>query len=482
MGDSNLMASSEPFTNFAQELLAAVERLAESIKDPNDPRLAALTAIAKDLKMGTSPSSMHVPASQEAALAEALERNGVPFVVIDSVEGGKLFIVRRKHEEALRRTAAAVLTGSADYFREVSPEKIVASCAAAGYATTPVITISEEGAEHMESIKNQLAENNIVFAEFSDEAEPGAAKSMIVHAQSLFSSDGKDLCTAEFMISAVVSRPPSVAAAYRKATEYDAAIKEKFLKSKKEDGTVLCSEKGGPALKWNNGVIEYYESSSGGVPTGKVAQTFDTRTGDPAGFIDKHAASIRDAVLKNGKGKPVAIEINGTGYTTRPNGEDLDKLGKARLAFFKDVKSDVEAKIKAAGADASAKVHIAYPGASPEKLYRAKRKEMEKNLGPVLEAYQQNEILSLKGNSKQLEDFAAKYKITKDEAKELLDEMAAYVGSVVNNFGTPGRDAGAAFDVDVERSTRGLIKQLGKKLMQRAKVDLTRDFDSLEER
>ena len=60
--------------------------------------------------------------------------------------------------------------------------------------------------------------------------------------------------------------------------------------------------------------------------------------------------------------------------------------------------------------------------------------------------------------------------------------MAAYVGSVVNNFGTPGRDAGAAFDVDVERSTRGLIKQLGKKLMQRAKVDLTRDFDSLEER
>lgn len=473
-----MMANSEPFTNFAQELLAAVERLAESIKDPNDPRLAALTAIAKDLKMGTSPSSMHVPASQEAALAEALERNGVPFVVIDSVEGGKLFIVRRKHEEALRRTAAAVLTGSADYFREVSPEKIVASCAAAGYATTPVITISEEGAEHMESIKNQLAENNTVFAEFSDEAEPGAAKSMIVHAQSLFSSDGKDLCTAEFMISAVVSRPPSVAAAYRKATEYDAAIKEKFLKSKKEDGTVLCSEKGGPALKWNNGVIEYYESSSGGVPTGKVAQTFDTRTGaDPEGFVDKHAASIRDAVLKDGKGEPVAIKINGTEYTTRPDVE-----GDARLAFFKDVKSDVEAKIKAAGADASAKVHIAYPGASPEKLYRAKRKEMEKNLGPVLEAYQQNEILGLKGDSQQLEDFAAKYEITEDEAKELLDEMAAYVGSVVNNFGTPGRDAGAAFDVDVERSTRGLIKQLGKKLMQRAKVDLTRDFDSLEER
>lgn len=475
MGDSNLMANSEPFTNFAQELLAAVERLAESIKDPNDPRLAALTAIAKDLKMGTSPSSMHVPASQEAALAEALERNGVPFVVIDSVEGGKLFIVRRKHEEALRRTAAAVLTGSADYFREVSSEKIVASCAAAGYATTPVITISEEGAEHMESIKNQLAENNIVFAEFDDEAEPGAAKSMIVHAQSLFSSDGKDLCTAEFMISAVVSRPPSVAAAYRKATEYDAAIKEKFLKSK-EDGTVLCSEKGGPALKWNNRVIEYYESSSGGVPTGKVAQTFDTRTGDPAGFVDKHAASIRDAVLKNGKGKPVAIKINGTEYTTRPSVE-----GDVRLEYFKDVKSNVEAKIRDAGTEASAKVHIAYPGASPEKLYRAKRKEMERNLGPALKAYQ-NEILSLKGNSEGLEKFAAKYEITEDEAKELLDEMAAYVGSVVNNFGTPGRDAGAAFDVDVERSTRGLIKQLGKKLMQRAKVDLTRDFDSLEER
>lgn len=477
MGDSNLMANSEPFTNFAQELLSAVERLAESIKDPNDPRLAALTAIAKDLKMGTSPSSMHVPASQEAALAEALERNGVPFVVIDSVEGGKLFIVRRKHEEALRRTAAAVLTGSADYFREVSPEKIVASCAAAGYATTPVITISEDGAEHMESIKNQLAENNIVFAEFSDEAEPGAAKSMIVHAQSLFSSDGKDLCTAEFMISAVVSRPPSVAAAYRKATEYDAAIKEKFLKSKEKDGTVLCSEKGGPALKWNNGVIEYYESSSGGVPTGKVAQTFDTRTGDPAGFVDKHAASIRDAVLKDGEGKPVAIKINGTEYTTRPDVE-----GDARLKYFKDVKSNVEAKIKAAGADASAKVHIAYPGASPEKLYRAKRKEMERNLGPALEAYQQNEILSLKGNSEQLGKFAEKYNITEDKAKELLDEMADYVGSVVNNFGTPGRDAGAAFDVDVERSTRELIKQLGKKLMQRAKVDLTRDFDSLEER
>lgn len=477
MGDSNLMANSEPFTNFAQELLAAVERLAESIKDPNDPRLAALTAIAKDLKMGTSPSSMHVPASQEAALAEALERNGVPFVVIDSVEGGKLFIVRRKHEEALRRTAAAVLTGSADYFREVSPEKIVASCAAAGYSTTPVITISEEGAEHMESIKNQLAENNIVFAEFSDEAEPGAAKSMIVHAQSLFSSDGKDLCTAEFMISAVVSRPPSVAAAYRKATEYDAAIKEKFLKSSKEDGTVLCSKEGGPALKWNNGVIEYYESSSGGVPTGKVAQTFDTRTGDPTGFVDKHAASIRDAVLKDGKGEPVAIEINGTEYTTRPDVE-----GDARLKYFKDVKSNVEAKIRDAGVKASEKVHIAYPGASPEKLYRAKRKEMERNLGSTLEAYQQNEILGLKGDSQKLKDFADKYEITEDEAKELLDEMAAYVGSVVNNFGTPGRDAGAAFDVDVERSTRGLIKQLGKKLMQRAKVDLTRDFDSLEER
>ena len=477
MGDSNLMANSEPFTNFAQELLAAVERLAESIKDPNDPRLAALTAIAKDLKMGTSPSSMHVPASQEAALAEALERNGVPFVVIDSVEGGKLFIVRRKHEEALRRTAAAVLTGSADYFREVSPEKIVASCAAAGYATTPVITISEEGAEHMESIKNQLAENNIVFAEFDDEAEPGAAKSMIVHAQSLFSSDGKDLCTAEFMISAVVSRPPSVAAAYREATEYDAKVKKQFLDLK--DGAVLCSEKGGPALKWNNGVIEYYESSSGGMPTGKVAQTFDTRTGDPAGFVDKHAASIRDAVLKNGKGeKHRYLEDH------RPDveGKKLKGLDKARLEYFKDVKSNVEAKIRAAGADASAKVHIAYPGASPEKLYRAKMKEMEKNLGPALEAYQQNEILGLKGDSKKLKDFAAKYKITKDEAKELLDEMAAYVGSVVNNFGTPGRDAGAAFDVDVERSTRGLIKQLGKKLMQRAKVDLTRDFDSLEER
>ena len=476
MGDSNLMANSEPFTNFAQELLAAVERLAESIKDPNDPRLAALTAIAKDLKMGTSPSSMHVPASQEAALAEALERNGVPFVVIDSVEGGKLFIVRRKHEEALRRTAAAVLTGSADYFREVSPEKIVASCAAAGYATTPVITISEDGAEHMESIKNQLAENNIVFAEFDDEAEPGAAKSMIVHAQSLFSSDGKDLCTAEFMISAVVSRPSSVAAAYREAAEYDAKVKKKFLKSK-ENGDVLCSEKGGPALKWNNGVIEYYVSSSGGVPTGKVAQTFDTRTGaDPAGFVDKHAASIRDAVLKNERGEVIS------GKRPDVTGKKLEGLNDARLAFFKDVKSEVEAKIRAAGADASAKVHIAYPGASPEKLYRAKRKEMEKNLGPALEAYQQNEILSLKGNSEQLGKFAAKYNITKDEAKELLDEMAAYVGSVVNNFGTPGRDAGAAFDVDVERSTRGLIKQLGKKLMQRAKVDLTRDFDSLEER
>ena len=476
MGDSNLMANSEPFTNFAQELLAAVERLAESIKDPNDPRLAALTAIAKDLKMGTSPSSMHVPASQEAALAEALERNGVPFVVIDSVEGGKLFIVRRKHEEALRRTAAAVLTGSADYFREVSPEKIVASCAAAGYATTPVITISEEGAEHMESIKNQLAENNIVFAEFDDEAEPGAAKSMIVHAQSLFSSDGKDLCTAEFMISAVVSRPSSVAAAYREATEHDAKVKKKFLKSK-ENGDVLCSEKGGPALKWNNGVIEYYVSSSGGVPTGKVAQTFDTRTGaDPAGFVDKHAASIRDAVLKNERGEVIS------GKRPDVTGKKLEGLNDARLAFFKDVKSEVEAKIRAAGADASAKVHIAYPGASPEKLYRAKRKEMERKLGPELEAYQNSEILSLKGDSKQLKDFAAKYKITEDEAKELLDEMAAYVGSVVNNFGTPWRDAGAAFDVDVERSTRGLIKQLGKKLMQRAKVDLTRDFDSLEER